>query len=53
MNKIFGVAQFIEDTFGGRPQDIEGGIIFKRDDEGNVVDADVYIWQTRDAHIRK
>lgn len=53
MDKIFNVAQYIEDNFGGRPQDIEGGIIFKRDDSGNVIDADVYIWQTRDAHLLK
>ena len=51
MNKIFNVAQYIEDNFGGRPQDIEGGIIFKRDQDGNVTDADVYIWQTRNVHL--
>ena len=53
MNKIFKVAQYIEDNFGGRPQDIEGGIIFERDQDGNVTDANVYIWQTRNVHLLK
>ena len=53
MQKVFDVANFIENKFGGVPQDIEGGIIFKRNEETGEMYPEIHIWQTRDVHLLK
>lgn len=53
MKKVFEVAQFIENHCDGRPQDIEGGIIFKENNETGELEPEIHIWQTRDVHLIK
>ena len=53
MKKVFEVAKFIEKNFGGVPQDIEGGIIFKQNPLTNEFEPEIHIWQTRDVHLLK
>ncbi|MBQ7450593.1 hypothetical protein IJS77_04180 [bacterium] len=53
MEKIFDVAKFIEKKFGGKPQDIEGGVIFKRNSKNGELEPEIHIWQTRDVHLIK
>ena len=53
MKKIFEVASYIESEFGGKPQDIEGGIIFNQNEETGELEPQINIWQTRDVHMRK
>lgn len=53
MKKVFEVAEFIENKFGGKPQDIEGGIIFKENVETGEMEPEIHIWQTRNVHLLK
>ena len=53
MKKIFEIAKFIEKNFGGKPQDIEGGIIFKLNPVTGEAEPEIHIWQTRDVHLIK
>ena len=53
MKKVFEVAKFIEKNFGGVPQDIEGGIIFKQNPITGDLEPEIHIWQTRDVHLLK
>ena len=53
MKKVFEVAKFIEKEFGGKPQDIEGGIIFKQNPVTGQTEPEIHIWQTRDVHLIK
>ena len=53
MKKVFGVAKFIEKQFDGKPQDIEGGIIFKQNPDTGEIEPEIHIWQTRDVHLIK
>ena len=53
MKKVFDTAMFIEKNFDGKPQDIEGGIIFKQDPDTGEMNPEIYIWQTRDVHLIK
>ena len=59
IRKIAKVAIFVENEIGnaegnklGKPQDIEGGIIFKEDQKGKV-EPIIYIWQSRDIYYPK
>ena len=51
MKKVFETAKFIEDKFGGKPQDIEGGIIFRQNEKTGELVPEIHIWQTRDVHM--
>ena len=53
MEKVFDVAKFIEDNFDGKPQDIEGGIIFKENQKTGKLEPEIHIWQTRNVHLIK
>ena len=53
MKKVFDVARYIENEFGKKPQDIEGGIIFKQNPETGELEPEIHVWQTRDVHIMK
>ena len=53
MRKVFDVTRFIEDKFDGVPQDIEGGIIFRKNPETGEIVPEIHIWQTRDVHLLK
>ena len=53
MKKIFDVAKFIEDNFDGKPQDIEGGVIFKENPNTGKTGPEIHIWQTRNVHLIK
>ena len=53
MKKVFAVAKFIEKKFDGKPQDIEGGIIFNQNPATGELEPEIHIWQTRDVHLIK
>ena len=52
-NGIVLPAKFIEKQFGGKPQDIEGGIIFRQNSDTGEMEPEIHIWQTRDVHLIK
>lgn len=53
IKKISDILLFVEKHFGGKAQDIEGGIKFIRNEKGEVVDVETTLWQTRDVQMQK
>lgn len=51
VRKIADALLFVEKKFGGKPQDIEGGIKFVRDEQGVIKDVKISLWQTRNVQM--
>ena len=51
IKKIADTLLFVEKHFGGKAQDIEGGIKFIRDAKGNITDVKITLWQTRNVQM--
>lgn len=53
IKQIMDVAKFIEANMDGKPQDIEGGIKFVKNEQTGQLEPEIHIWQTRDVHLIK
>lgn len=53
IKQIMDVAKFIEANMDGKPQDIEGGIKFIKNEQTGQLEPEIHIWQTRDVHLIK
>ena len=51
IKKIANAALAVENHFSGKPQDIEGGLDFIKDAQGNVKDVKITLWQARNEQI--
>lgn len=53
IKKLADILLFVEKHFDGKAQDIEGGIKFVRDANGEIKDIKTTLWQTRDVQMPK